>query len=223
MPGMLPGSDPSWELHYGLLILGRGDLCEDTYCPSTLDQMLGFRFLCPEGIATIEALKEHLLKLHPGCVARAERAIELHRQSSHIDPYEWSIEHWGTDANSGSVAIVEDSPGRLECRFDTTGGVPVPIFKKLAAEYPGLPIEVAALDESGFGAFIGVTGDGDFCGTYGEPADGLYELVCGHPPYHEDEEEDAADIAAAMRQRPGLACWTPSPSQPARGGRGRTA
>ena len=164
MPDILRGSERPSDAHYGLLILDRGELSDDLFSPKTLDEMLTDPWVVAEGITTTDALKEHLLKLDPECVARAERAIELHRQTGHFNSDKWRTQHWGTTWHCYFFNIVEDSPGRFEFMFVTPWNVPVPIFEKLAAEYPGLRFAIVAFPADATYAFTGATRNGAFVG-----------------------------------------------------------
>ena len=104
----------------------------------------------------------------------------------------WSWVNWGTISPAYDFSWVSQAPDRLDFRFDTGWRTPIPIFDKLASEFPALTIDVAFVDEdsevTGRGVIVGGSNNIMPVKRTAE----LYEYVCGYPP-PEDEEEFPED------------------------------
>ena len=75
------------------------------------------------------------------------------------DSIPWSLVNWGTGWPAYRFSWVSQAPDRLDFRFDTARSTPMPIFDKLASEFPALTIDVAFVDEdsevTGRGVIVG--------------------------------------------------------------------
>jgi len=102
--------------------------------------------------------------------------------------YAWSLVNWGTRSPAYDFSWVSQAPDRLDFRFDTAWSMPMPIFDKLASEFPALTIDVACVDEdsevTGRGVIVGGSNNIMPVKRTAE----LYEYVHGYPPSKDEEE-----------------------------------
>src|SRR5260370_15420717 len=119
-------------------------------------------------IATIEQLREHF-DVDPKRRATADEWKANIEKYGAPTWYEWSCQHWGTKWNACDPEVTDNGDGSLHVQFDTAWSFPLPIFQKLAGEFPTLNFEGSA-DEPNMEIFITFEGDnGEF--TWGEGQD----------------------------------------------------
>lgn len=187
MPEVLKNTQSSSAVSDGLAILGV-HLGSGLRSENTLQDMLSYTWVRQEGITTAEQLKAALLKRTPNCVALAERAIELFKKTGHADWYSWSNANWGTKWNCYAFGMDADQPEFLEFHLDTAWATPLPIWEKVAQEFPKLVFEVDAFDEGWNFAVTGAIDHGVMGLRFVEATDEAYEKVHGHKPVKDDEE-----------------------------------
>jgi hypothetical protein len=136
MPAVLEDGEDSFSpafLDAGLLMIGRGDLCEFPTV-QTLTEMLDYPWVKEAGIKTVEELKEYLLKDDPEIISKAQRAITRHEQTGCLNAYFWRYKNWGTKWNACGFYLSKDEPTCLECFFNTAWGPPEPVWEKLGRD-----------------------------------------------------------------------------------------
>jgi hypothetical protein len=105
-----------------------------------------------------------------------------------FDESMWSRVNWGTPYPASDFSWVSQAPDRLDFQFATAFHSPMPIFDKLASEFPALTIDVTFyigdFDLAGRGVIAG--GSNNIVGV--ELTEELESYVDGCPP-SEDEEE----------------------------------
>jgi hypothetical protein len=134
----------------------------------------------------VAELAKAWLEKNPEYRIEGEKRLRAIAETGFADWYDWSCQHWNTKWNAYHLHIVSESP--LEFTFDTAWDFPLPVFRKIAEEFPALSFRCACYDEGGCFA-----GHGFFNPAKGEPqfapctaTDELYERVYGHPPEHDD-------------------------------------
>lgn len=132
------------------------------------------------------------LAKHPDQEALGRQRLQAVLETGYASWYPWSIKHWGTKWNSYSFRHVADDP--LQFIFETAWSFPLPVFEKLATEFPSLRFHCATFDEgwnfAGVGFFNPASGEPSFdlCAA----TDELHAQVYGHAPEREDEDESTA-------------------------------
>jgi len=137
------------------------------------------------------------LDVDPANRACADRDHELVTKYGYYDWYEWRRANWFTKWNSYGFDIVDDSPERFEFTFDTAWTFPLPIFEKLAIDFPALRFECSCYEGGvGFGGtgFFGAEPKFEF----GDATDELYAKVYGCPLLPDDDEPVAAGVAVTV-------------------------
>jgi hypothetical protein len=134
----------------------------------------------------VAELAKAWLEKNPEYRIEGEKRLRAIAETGFADWYDWSCQHWNTKWNAYDLHIVSESP--LEFTFDTAWDFPLPVFRKVAEEFPALSFRCTCYDEGG-----NFAGDGFFNPPKGEPqfalgtaTDELYERVYGHPPEHDD-------------------------------------
>ena len=119
------------------------------------------------------------------------QGIRNYFELGHATWYEWSRENWGTKWNSYRLVVSDQSTSPLEFQFETAWSFPIPVFEKLAKEFPLLEFECFCFDEgwsfAGEGCFN--PSDDKFCFEAVEATKELYEKVYGEPYIEEAEDE----------------------------------
>lgn len=123
-----------------------------------------------------------------------KRALRAAAETGHAGWYEWNIENWGTKWGAYGYEPRPSKPGKLVFKFETAWSFPEPIFRKLAAMYPGLVFAVRSFDE---GWNFACTGEFNGANDYDtvEATKELYGEVYGAKrlrQYEKDMAEDAA-------------------------------
>ncbi len=108
--------------------------------------------------------------------------------------YEWCCAEWGTKWGAYDYEERERGDGLFVFKFESAWSFPEPIFRKLAAMYPGLVFDVAAYDEgSNFGCRGQFNGMRDYRCEKSLATDELYERVYGAPPTKYDDDGNEID------------------------------
>ena len=89
---------------------------------------------------------------------------------------------------AGEFSWVFQAPDRLDFRFDTAWSMPIPIFDKLASEFPALTIDVACVDDDSEVTGRGVIAGGSNNFMPVKRTTELYAYVYGYPPLDDEEE-----------------------------------
>jgi len=136
--------------------------------------------------APLATLARTWLERNPEYQSEGQKRLRAIAETGFPSWYEWACEHWNTKWNAYHVAIEDPEP--LEFRFDTAWDFPLPVFKKIAAEFPELSFWCLCYDDggnfAGFGAFNPRDREPAF--ALCEATSALYQSVYGHP-----EPEDA--------------------------------
>lgn len=144
---------------------------------------LDMTWVSEAGINTREALLDHLSKRRPAKLEEAKAAWERQQWHGYSDWYRWSLDHWGTKWNSYSyheVSLSMGSTARLEFMFDTAWSPPIPVFAKMAEEFPELEFEIAYYDEGGaFAGSVHMEG-GRYENVGYEPSNAMFRQVYGY-------------------------------------------
>lgn len=127
-----------------------------------------------------EVIKAWFAK-HPEYRKEGRKRLAALVQTGYASWYEWSCDHWNTKWNACHLTIHSKRP--FEFSFDTAWDFPIPVFEKIAREFPSLNFRCTSYDEGdGFAA------DGYFNPQRGqlkfsicEATDELYEIVYDEP------------------------------------------
>lgn len=137
------------------------------------------------------------LRVHrPGVIEKGERQLRCFRETGHLSWYEWSYANWGTKWNTYQFKLREDIGERLVFEFQTANGAPTPVFKALAARYPGLSFALVTIDEGG-PEYVGLFDSETARFEKVEHDADRYRLVYGRDPYGEEDDESSQPDAAA--------------------------
>jgi hypothetical protein len=142
------------------------------------------------GIKTREELLAWLEANKPDSLKNACKAAENLEQYGHTDWYGWNTCNWGTKWNSYGFSEAERVNGTYEFSFETAWSPPVPIFEKLAEEFPELTFEFLYFDEGWNFAGTATLENGACVDDSKEATAELYEQVYGCPPPDYDDEEE---------------------------------
>ena len=126
------------------------------------------------------------LEENPEYRIEGEKRLRAVAETGFADWYDWSCRHWNTKWNAYGLHIVSESP--LEFTFDTAWDFPLPVFRKIAQEFPALSFRCDCYDEggcfAGHGFFNPPKGKTEFATC--TATEELYERVYGHPPENDD-------------------------------------
>lgn len=195
VPDCIAGSESSSAVTDGLIVLGRGDLLENQFMPTTLAAMreqYGWLSHCKSD----EEAKAVLLQRSPDAIEKAQKAIAAYEETGHTSWYGWNRANWGTKWDCYDAASERISDTEMLLIFDTAWSPPEPIFRKVAAMCPQVGAKIVAFDEGWNFAFIGALEGGAFLGAEVPATAEMYEAVYGEPP---KTEVDDADIAQAVQ------------------------
>ena len=138
--------------------------------------------------ASLTELAKAWLDKYPEYRTEGEKRLRAISETGFPDWYDWACHHWNTKWNAYQLRIVRKSP--LEFTFETAWDFPMPVFRKIAEEFPTLSFRCTCYDEGG-----NFAGDGFFNpNTLGpefalcNASDELYERVYGQPPNVDDED-----------------------------------
>jgi hypothetical protein len=134
----------------------------------------------------VAELAKAWLEENPEYRIEGEKRLRALAETGFADWYDWSCRHWNTKWNAYGLHIVSESP--LEFTFDTAWDFPLPVFRKIAQEFPALSFRCDCYDEggcfAGHGFFNPPKGKTEFATC--TATDELYERVYGHPPENDD-------------------------------------
>lgn len=142
----------------------------------------------PKVIQTREELQEYLLAKDPQYKEQADRYKRNIDSYGYPTWYEWSLARWGTKWNSYSFEWVKESARKLEFKFDTAWGTPLPVFQALSMLFPSLSFNVMCFDEGWGFAMAGEFHDRESTYEDVEVNDEIHEKVYGYPPEKDQEE-----------------------------------
>lgn len=135
--------------------------------------------------------KKHQENLPASELEMAMKVLAAIEETGYPTWYEWSIANWGTKWNSYDLSILEESPGKLVCRFDTAWSPPCPIFEKLAEMHPELAFDIWGFDEGwGFCIHAHCQPGQTFEFDDEETNDENHEKAYGYRPERDDEANE---------------------------------
>jgi hypothetical protein len=114
------------------------------------------------------------------------QGIENYLTHGYLSFYDWRRAHWGTKWNSYSL----DDRNFPEFTFETAWAFPIPVFEKLAKEFPALKFDLKTFDEGWMFAGEGYFYGDDVTFQIGKATKELYKDVYGEE-YEEEVEEEA--------------------------------
>lgn len=140
----------------------------------------------------IQDVARAYLERHPDWEEAGRARLRAILETGYSSWYPWCIANWGTKWNSYQFHLEKNQP--LEFTFQTAWNFPMPVFEKLAVQFPRLQFDCWTFDEGWMFA-----GEGSFNGERkafhihqrmtGHPeAQRLYQTVYGHPPEEYEEE-----------------------------------
>jgi hypothetical protein len=108
-----------------------------------LTSMLSWPWVKAEGISSVKALAEYLLKEKRANLILGQKALDNIKKYGHKDWYSWSTAKWGTKWNAYSQVEVSFD----EIIFDTAWSTPFPVIQKLSKMFPKVKIFLSYADE----------------------------------------------------------------------------
>lgn len=138
--------------------------------------------------APLVKLAKAWLNKYPEYRTEGEKRLRAISETGFPDWYDWACRHWNTKWNAYQLHIVRKSP--LEFIFDTAWDFPMPVFRKIAKEFPTLSFRCTCYDEggnfAGHGFFNPQPDQAQF--AICDATDELYERVYGRPPSVDDDD-----------------------------------
>lgn len=93
--------------------------------------------------------------------------------------YDWNNRNWGTKWEACDSEITSESEGSVTYEFRTAWGVPEPVFREMAKQYPNLEFSFRSIEEQGWGV--------EYISDFGE----LVLIDQWDIPEHEEEMSNA--------------------------------
>ena len=116
---------------------------------SKLAEQLNWPWVKAEGITTVEALADYLVKKDRANLVNGRKAVENMDKYGSKDWYDWSCKHWGTKWGAYSQMESDDT-----IEFSTAWSAPIPVIKELSRLFPKVKIKLRFADED-FGSNCG--------------------------------------------------------------------
>lgn len=148
----------------------------------------------------LQKLATLYLAKHPEIEEAGRAQLRRLAESGYTSWYPWSIAKWGTKWGAYSFTMIDEGADSLEFKFDTAWSPPIPVFEKMAENFPLLLFRIVSFDEGWNFACEGYYGNGvpsDELPAYETSREDhdtmarLFEEVYGYPHVFEpDDEED---------------------------------